>query len=419
MKILLVTAPNGSETGLHYHRQLVPHFALSKHEGFEVDGTNTIDGMDWEQLQQFQIVHFLREVDMTWRGGSKYVIERLKRLGIKIVFDIDDYWRVDKKHLYSERYRVNDIPKQVEEILSLVDCVTTTTELMAEKIRPFNKNVHVLVNAIDPNEHQWNKVKIENGRVRLGWIGGVHHREDLSLMSYGIDKINSFAGLRDKFQFCLGGFNVAVNFTDENEKQLAALGFNIELLKTMNFKEMVQYFISKNVAPPVPEFINLERIMTSDHKHLKQDRGYFEYLNQFTRSMEHITFDKPYRRLWGLDVWSYGQLYNEIDVALVPLVNNTFNNCKSQLKIIEAGFMNKACIVSNVHPYTIDCNNYNSLLVANGDKSVGWYQSMKRMIDEPNLRQDLADALTAHVVKHYHIDVPTEIRKQIYINLIK
>jgi glycosyltransferase involved in cell wall biosynthesis len=416
---ILLVMPSESGTGLTYHRQLVPHNDLSKDTEYTVSRVNNINALTGEQLKDFHIVHFLREIDTEWKGGSKYTIERLKRLGIKVVFDIDDYWRVDSTHLLYPFFKSNNVSEQVEEIFTLVDMVTTTTSYMAEQISLFTPNVEVLPNAIDTTDEQWQQRKIVNERVRFGWIGGVHHRADLSLMRHSINQINGYKPLRDKYQICLGGFNVVVNFNDNDEVYLKRMGCNIEHMKTLDFVGVTQYLKSKGVNTPVPEYINFERIMTNDYKSVKWDKYYYTYLTKFTQQMEHLSFDKDYRRLWGKDVFNYGRLYNDIDVSLIPLVDNKFNNGKSQLKIIEAGMMGKAAIVSGVMPYTIDCNEHNSIMIEPKNNLLGWFEAMKRLTLDADLRGELAANLHNLVSKKYDIKTVNEKRKHIYQHLIK
>ena len=52
-----------------------------------------------------------------------------------------------------------------------------------------------------------------------------------------------------------------------------------------------------------------------------------------------------------VDITQYAQLYKFFDVSLSPLKNSRFNKCKSELKVIEAGFTRTAIIASNVTPY--------------------------------------------------------------------
>lgn len=54
----------------------------------------------------------------------------------------------------------------------------------------------------------------------------------------------------------------------------------------------------------------------------------------------------------ALDVYNYGLLYDQFDIAIAPLVVNRFSKCKSNLKIIEAGMKGLPILAQNTHPYT-------------------------------------------------------------------
>lgn len=55
--------------------------------------------------------------------------------------------------------------------------------------------------------------------------------------------------------------------------------------------------------------------------------------------------------MYPLDIHLYAQLYRHFDVSLAPLLNNKFNRCKSELKVVEAGYTKTAIIASNTTPY--------------------------------------------------------------------
>lgn len=104
--------------------------------------------------------------------------------------------------------------------------------------------------------------------------------------------------------------------------------------------------------------------------------------------------DNQYINIGGKEVDTYGALYDHIDVSLIPLCDNTFNACKSNLKMLEAGFKKKAVIVSNVHPYTSLINHeVNCLKVNATDNGNGWYKSIKRLINNKELITKLAEQL--------------------------
>ena len=60
-----------------------------------------------------------------------------------------------------------------------------------------------------------------------------------------------------------------------------------------------------------------------------------------------------YKRKYKKDINTYNQFYSDIDVLLAPLAFNEYNLCKSELKLIEAGFTNTAVIASDYGPYSI------------------------------------------------------------------
>ena len=136
---------------------------------------------------------------------------------------------------------------------------------------------------------QFQNKPLNADRLRLGWIGGIYHHKDIRLMYEGFNEV--FKGVKsDKFQLCLGGFG----------------------------------------ANQVYQF--LEVIYTNEYKNIKSDL-YRKYLSEYIEQGNEIANEQPYKRLWGKSVFQYGTLYNEIDVALVPLVEHNFNSFKSQIKI--------------------------------------------------------------------------------------
>lgn len=68
--------------------------------------------------------------------------------------------------------------------------------------------------------------------------------------------------------------------------------------------------------------------------------------------IEPIGIDADYVK--GTDVFNYARIYDMFDVAIAPLVDNRFNRCKSNLKILESGMKGLPIFVENIHPYTDD-----------------------------------------------------------------
>jgi len=111
----------------------------------------------------------------------------------------------------------------------------------------------------------------------------------------------------------------------------------------------------------------------------------------------------------------YTQYYNQIDVALVPLVMNKFNSMKSELKIVEAGFMHKAAIVSDVDPYSLLLTDKNCLRV---NVKPHWKKRMQRLINNPSQIEDLGEALYETVKDKFDLHRVTKRREQWYKSII-
>jgi glycosyltransferase involved in cell wall biosynthesis len=319
-------------------------------------------------------------------------------------------------------YDAFEYPKYAVEGLQVVDYVTTTTEHFADKIREYNKNVIVLPNSIDATTSQFIPKPVDSDRVRIGWIGGVFHQEDLKLVSNGFKEVWKTIK-HDKFQFALGGWNCPEKL-DYVKKQLASKQLPNEvrsLFKTLEtaliLGQDVQYSdIFRKELGNIPPYDLIEGYFTDFLKYPK-DSGYKEYLQLRTAQGNELGDNKPYRRILSATATEYARMYNEIDVALVPLKENNFNGYKSQIKIIEAGYFKKAVIVSNVAPYTFDCTNKNSILISPSKRGDGWGSAMKSLIINPNKREDLAEALHEHVMDNYMMDKTNELRHQLYQSL--
>lgn len=106
------------------------------------------------------------------------------------------------------------------------------------------------------------------------------------------------------------------------------------------------------------------------------------------------------------DSFSYGKLYKYFDVSLVPLGTSKFNQCKSDLKISEAGFTRTAVIASKVTPYKqVVEDGVTGILVS--DK-LEWKEAIEGMTLEKATR--LANNLYDFCVEEYHVDKVNEIR---------
>lgn len=134
------------------------------------------------------------------------IMERLhslqERYGFKICVDIDDHWELDPHHfLYDADEQAARTKEQIWHIQQ-ADLVTCTHERLATEVLPFNKNVHILPNAIK-KQGQFDIERIASPFTRLFWQGTVTHEQDIALLQRPIAALAPLAG---KIKMMIAGF---------------------------------------------------------------------------------------------------------------------------------------------------------------------------------------------------------------------
>ena len=346
MKILVYRDRNMG--GCVLYRQHAPHMNLAKnYKDVFIKFTSGLEHWNLfsdDEISDYDIIQFHKGY---FNQGA---VETSKRNGLYTVVDFDDYWDVPYGHLLYDKYRRSNTPKFFEGQLSLFDAVTVTTPWLADAVRPFNKNVYVLPNAIDPGEQQFAIREVRSERIRFGWIGGVCHLPDIELMRGLNNRLNN-SELKDRYTLNIFGYQ----------------------------KDSI--------------FDNYCDVLTDNGKYLG---GFQAYPNQTAET--------------------YTQYYNFLDVALVPLVDNKFNNLKSELKLIEAGFFKKATIVSDVLPYSPILTDKNCLRVR---KRQDWFKHIKYLINNPGKAQELGENLHETVKDKFNQNTVSKTRYDLYKCLIQ
>lgn len=108
-------------------------------------------------------------------------LHEIKKRGIKIVCDLDDYWELYTHHYLYNHFKYGGMAARILESLKMADLVITTNSLLASKILPINKNVHIVPNAIPYDKGQFNIGKQEY-TGKTAFIGGMSHYKDIELI---------------------------------------------------------------------------------------------------------------------------------------------------------------------------------------------------------------------------------------------
>jgi glycosyltransferase involved in cell wall biosynthesis len=400
-KIKVLVVPS-DRSGVGKFRSVDPHIFLQNQypDEFHVDIVYEPPYDDMSFWTQYQIVAYHRSIGPDFDKANR-LIQMLNSLGVVTVCDIDDYWMPGKEHPIHEIIRVNKINEKIVANLKVSKFITTTTEIFADEIRKYNKNVIVFPNAINPNEAQFKEKTEESDKVRIGWLGGSSHLHDIQLLDSGFSKL---LHLKDKVQYVLCGFDTRGTVTEIN-------GQTGEQTK-------------RNILPAETVWAQYEKIFTQNYKIVSE--GYKNHLLKYNQEEYLGDNGESYLRVWTKPVTGYAKNYSKFDVSLSPIKNTMFNRMKSQLKVIEAGFYKKAIIASNIGPYTIDlkhCLNNgnfvdgNAILVNEARNHADWAKFIEKLVKNPNLIKDMGERLYETVKDKYNLNNVTNDRKQFYIDI--
>ena len=401
-KINVLVLPS-DKSGVGKFRSVNPHIALQNlyPDDFHVDIDYEPKINDLNYWKRYQIVHFHRSFGQI--ENCPAIIKTLRGLGIIVIADLDDYWLPTKEHPIHQLILENKMHQKIVENLKVADYVTTTTEIFANEIRKFNKNVVVFPNAIDPKEPQFNQPTPPSDKIRVGWLGGSSHLHDLKLLDGMVSKLSP---IQDKLQYYVCGFDIRGTVTEIN-------------------KETGQQ-TQRPIKPQETVWVKYEQIFTNDYKIISPE--YKVFLDKFTEGDYPAIENENYVRIWTRPVDNYARNYSNFDISLAPIKNHIFNRMKSQLKVIEAGFYKKALIASNVGPYTIDLKHAmkngeftdgNALLVDEVRSHSDWAKYVKKLVDNPNMITDLGERLYETVKDKYDLNNVTHERASFYKSLIK
>lgn len=365
MNILLIHIIHGTSSdpvygAVPYYRMQKPHEVLSRlHPEFDYISSNTIN-VDDSVIKQTDLI-------LLTRHQEPEDLKLIQDTGIKWGVDLDDYWHLQQTHLLSQMYKENAIPEKTVDTILAAHFVITSTELLAEKIYPFNKNVHVIPNGIDTKE--WVSNKVKSNRIRFGFTQGTTHIEDVELIAKDVERSLSDDLFIKSGQICLCGY------TGQPDKPSISIGY--ERMLTGN-------------------------LSTLDPKYRKSLIK-FRYVNNI---------NQPYKRVGAIDVKQFYKIHNELDIIVAPLKEGEFNSCKSNIKMLEAGFMDCAVMTHNVEPYSRLMTKENSFDLS--EKS--FYEWQKYILNNPDCVQDKAKALKESV-KEFDLDKITIKRKELYESL--
>ena len=274
MRILVITQQN---SGVGYHRLMLPIYYMQKDFAFFTDTIN-----DEILAENYNLVVINRYIPSCHIDD---LVAYREKYGFKLIIDVDDYWHLDPWHILFDQYD----PYPIIEHIKIADLVTCTNMTLRYEISQYNKNVHVLPNALPYGKDQFTDVHVPGDKIRLVYTGSITHEKDVALLRNPFKKVLGDKYLSDQLHFTLCGYDPANDYSK------------------MIWHKMINDF---TVALKLPG-------------NVKNSLPIMEYMN----------------------------VYNEADISVVPLVESKFNGMKSNLKVLEAATKKIPVIVSSVDPY--------------------------------------------------------------------
>ncbi len=223
----------------------------------------------------------------------------------------------------------------------------------------------------------WKNNAQPSDKVRIAWIGGSSHERDLDKLKGTFNKLFSDPEVKDKIQIVMCGYDIRGTIT--------------EVHPTTKEEK------TRPLRPEESVWNKFEAIF-NDNGRANKD----QYVRRNT-----------------LPITRYGEHYNFCDICLAPLDEHTFNECKSELKVIETGMMSKALIASDLYVYKdILTHGETAMLVDPKKNHKLWYKYIKQLVLDEELRNKLANNLYNFVNPKYTLEVVTNQRCDWYKKLV-
>lgn len=337
-----------SETGTSFFRILEPAFSIIREhpEEFNIVYTENIAPAHFN-IADLLILHradsrhsLLIDVSKKWPKTNKRPL---------IIHDVDDNeFQLPKSHSMKDLWLTFKKDQHSLFAINNSDHINTTGRNLANVFLNYNKNVKIFRNYFNWKLPQWNRedLVIENkkkykDKIVLGYCGLSSHEADLRKLS------RIWKRIHDEFP---------------------ETHFIISGIVTVD----IMYQLQKNEDGSVSS--KEQKVTDPTQTYRGRVTKYFE---DFDQSRLELQDSK------NLEDW--GEFYTQYDINCVFVEQNTFNKCKSDIKLIEGLHYNNVPIFSDWGPYNEFYNNLPSNLKDDKIKCITenpneWYDKISHII---------------------------------------
>ena len=121
-------------------------------------------------------------------GKQQEMLDFCKSQGVKVILDLDDYWRFPKTHSKYNEHKKNNYSNEVEFCIKNADIVWCASKELLKISKKINSNSHYIPNAVDSTFSE----KPRKNSNRVGYVGSaVNHLEDIKLLAIGLKKLSA------------------------------------------------------------------------------------------------------------------------------------------------------------------------------------------------------------------------------------
>tara|TARA_R110000751_G_scaffold208684_2_gene312544 strand:- start:914 stop:2128 length:1215 start_codon:yes stop_codon:yes gene_type:complete len=379
---LKILACPANEGGCAYYRVILPMSKLQEKCGEEVEIKQNLNPLMFDAKTGKQNPEFTED-EFKWADvvflqnihnfGAQYTIDIIKtaqKNGCLVHYDNDDLLTdLYKGHRLYKVYQDQNLSELTKTIYAHVDLVSVTQSKFAERIAPYVKHALVIIrNAIDFDLPCWNAPKIPTPKkiTRIGWVGGIHHEEDVKEFPAICMATNSKVG-PEKIHW---GFYGRPPMPMKDGKP------------NSDWQQDV--------------WDNYERILTSGMRH------------------------KNYKIYQAMPSHDYGRMYTNIDIAIAPLQYNEFNDSKSEIKLMEAGRYGIPLIATNCGAYDdVIKNGEHGYLISKDNPRSEWVKCLSKTIKDRKHREEMGKNLKSIVDENYDINKTVSQRLRLYRDILK
>lgn len=232
--------------------------------------------------------------------------------------------------------------------------MTVSTKQLAREYFPYNNNIFVIPNYLDKEKWDVPITKRNDDKIRIGWAGGNAHADDLKMISKVIQKI---------------------------------------------VKEYKGKVVFETMGMTANEL-----------------NGVFPMKATPSESCSSCGFEGTMHHFPGEDIENYPLVLatRGWDIALAPVISNSFGNCKSNLKLMEYSALGIPVVASPIIPYKEASSEGANVIFAETFEE--WYNAIKDLIENPDKRSIIARENKEWMEKYWiqnNVEKIYEIYKQV------